>query len=193
MDGPDTLRARLFDRDGAPTSGEIVLLRPVGQHLSSVVALPGGFAVVWDQANPQRLYSVFARIFDRTGSPRGRPFKVHANSPSNRLYGQAAPTPDGGFAVTWNAFSGTIGERSRILARFFDVTGNPLGPPPVDPTPPTQRLLDPDRQDLIGMTVGRDGVLSKVFVGLPIFPEARSRRSSSSASTPAAPRPARPR
>src|ERR1700732_1886972 len=48
---PNTLHARLFDAQGVAISRVIELLRPVGQVLGSVAALPTGFVVVWDQYN----------------------------------------------------------------------------------------------------------------------------------------------
>src|ERR1700688_4105776 len=46
---PSTLHARLFDAQGAPIGREIELLRPVGQLLDGVAALPTGFVVVWEE------------------------------------------------------------------------------------------------------------------------------------------------
>src|ERR1700724_1341755 len=81
---PGTLHARLFDARGVAVSREIELLRPVGQALGGVAALPTGFVVVWDQVNAHQGNGVFARRFDLTGAPLGQPFKVHRNSPLPR-------------------------------------------------------------------------------------------------------------
>ncbi|HVT61446.1 MAG TPA: hypothetical protein VHR45_23995 [Thermoanaerobaculia bacterium] len=150
---PNTLRARLFDRDAVATSGEIALVRPAGQVLTSVATLPRGFVVVWDQANAGGLVSVFARVFDRSGAPVSRPFKVHENSQYHRNEGFVAATPDGGFAVACNAANDP---KVGFLSRFFDPTGVPLGPSatPFDGV-----------AGLFGMAVGQDGVLTALFDG----------------------------
>jgi hypothetical protein len=132
---PSTLHARLFDARGVAISREIELLRPVGEVLGGVAALPAGFVVVWDQANAHGLSSVFARRFDLTGAAVGRPFKVHRNSPSGRCCAQVAAAPGGGFAVGWSAFSEDLTGNNVVLTRLFDAEGNPLGPEPPDPQP----------------------------------------------------------
>jgi hypothetical protein len=146
---PDTIRAQFFDHHGVPTSGAIALLRPAGQLLTSVAALPDGFVVVWEQANEHRVVSVYARVFDRAGSPVSRPFKVHANSIASRTNGFVAPAPGGGFAVACQAND----TRVTTLARFFGPTGSPLGPS-VDPFYIDEYVV------IVGARVGPDGVLS---------------------------------
>jgi hypothetical protein len=162
---PDTLRARLFDRHGAPASGEIPLVRPFGQDLDAVAALPNGFVVVWEQQSSQHAVSVYARVFNRSGAPLGPPFKVNGNSSYDRCCGLVAATPGGGFAVSWSAFAGTpddSGYTDAVLSRFFDARGRPLGPPPQDP------ILRPSSfpLDLVFPTaagVGTDGALTTVI------------------------------
>ena len=130
------IRGRLFDRDGVPQTAELPLLLPRNQVIDGVAVVPGGFVVVWDQVNSHAIRSVFAAIFDRTGSKVVPPFKVHANSPFLRYLGLVAATPDGGFTVAWMADSGDpvdagpIGgaNHSDVFARFFDAGGKPKGP-----------------------------------------------------------------
>jgi hypothetical protein len=150
---PDTLRARLFDRDGVPVSDEIALVRPFGQFLSSVAALPAGFVVIWDQENQRSLRSVYARLFDRSGSPLVRPFKVHEDSQFHRVNGRVAARPNGGFAVAMEAPNDP---NSQVITRFFDAAGNPLGPS-------NDRATLDTTANIIDVWVGPDDVLSVVF------------------------------
>src|ERR1700720_4437275 len=112
---PSPLHARLFDARGVAISREIELLRPVGQVLGGVAALPTGFVVVWDQYNAHQVLSgVFARRFDLTGAPLGRPFKVYRAS----CCAQVAAAPGGGFVVGWSAFSDDQTGNNVVLTRF---------------------------------------------------------------------------
>ena len=169
--GPDTLRARLLDRNGIATGGEIQLARPAGQLVDAVAALPGGFVVVWEQANRYQVSSVFARLFDRSGAPLGQPFKVHGNSQYGRCCALAAAAPGGGFAVSWSAAAGTDspphpdpGFTDAILSRFFDARGRPLGPAPKDPKlgPAPYGILDWFSASAVAASP--DGVLTDVIV-----------------------------
>lgn len=164
-----TLYARLFDRKGRAVTGEIEILRPAGQIVDSVAALPNGFVVVWDQVNRHQtyIYSVFARVFDRTGAPLGPPAKIHRSSPYSRCCAQVAAAPGGGFAVAWTAVAGTdhapdYSLTSSVLRRFFDPTGKPLGPePPEPPVSPPFSQEDFNWSDALAVTP--EGVLRDVI------------------------------
>jgi hypothetical protein len=159
---PSTLHARLFDAGGVPVGSEIELLRPVGQVLGGVAALPAGFVVVWDQVTAHRISSVFARRFDRTGAAVGRPFKVHRNSPSARCCAQVAAAPGGGFAVGWSAYSDDLSGNNVVLTRLFDATGNPLGPEPRDPRPVPYE--DAAGEALVALAVDPAGAVNTIVL-----------------------------
>jgi hypothetical protein len=159
---PSTLHARLFDARGVAVSREIELLRPAGQVLGGVAALPAGFVVVWDQANAHGLSSVFARRFDLTGAAVGRPFKVHRNSPSGRCCAQVAAAPGGGFAVGWSAYSDDLTGNNVVLTRLFDAAGNPLGPEPPDPQPVSYE--DAAGEALVAIAVDPSGVVNTIVL-----------------------------
>jgi hypothetical protein len=158
---PGTLHARLFDARGVAVSREIELLRPVGQVLDGVAALPTGFVVVWDQVNAPG-NGVFARRFDLAGAPLGRPFKVHRNSPLPRCCGQVAAAPGGGFAVGWSAQTDTVSDSLVVLTRFFDAAGHPLGPAPPDPAPVPLEYGFGDF--LVALSVDPSGVLNTIIL-----------------------------
>jgi hypothetical protein len=159
---PGTLHARLFDARGEATGGEIELLRPVGQILDGVAALPTGFVVVWEQVSAHQGSGVFARRFDLTGAPLGRPFKVHRNSPLLRCCGQVAAAPGGGFAVGWSAQTDTVSDSLVVLTRFFDSAGHPLGPAPPDPAPVPLEYGFGDA--LVALSVDASGVLNTIIL-----------------------------
>jgi hypothetical protein len=165
---PGTLHARLFDARGVAISKEIELLRPVGQVLGGVAALPAGFVVVWDQANAHGLSSVFARRFDLTGAAVGRPFKVHRNSPSERCCAQVAAAPGGGFAVGWSAYSDDDSGNNLVQTRLFDAAGNPLGPEPPDPQPVPYEYATGEA--LVALAVDPSGVVSTIVLDVADAP-----------------------
>jgi len=156
---PNTLHARLFDAQGVAISRVIELLRPVGQSLGGVAALPTGFVVVWDQYNARPVLSgVFARRFDFTGAPLGRPFKVYRAS----CCAQVAAAPGGGFAVGWSAFSDDPTGNNVVLTRFFDAEGNALGPEPPAPRPVSYE--DASGETLVALSVDPSGVLNSIVL-----------------------------
>lgn len=137
---PDTLRARFFDAKGVARSGAIQLLRPAGQILDSMAALPtGGFVAVWDQKNPTGTYEVLARVFDRNGGFVSAPFRVHGESPYSRCCALVAPAPGGGFAIEWTAYAGSgiaptvpdTPKTASIFTQRFDAQGKAIGSRPV--------------------------------------------------------------
>jgi len=158
---PGTLHARLFDARGEAISEEIELLRPVGQVLDGVAALPTGFVVVWDQDNAPG-NGVFARRFDLAGAPLGPPFKVHRKSSLPRCCGQVAAAPGGGFAVGWSAQTDTVSDSLVVLTRFFDAAGHPLGPAPPDPAPVPLEYGFGDI--LVALSVDPSGVLNSIIL-----------------------------
>ncbi|HEY0782547.1 MAG TPA: hypothetical protein VGE98_08840, partial [Thermoanaerobaculia bacterium] len=165
--GAATLHARLFDRAGAPKSGEIELLRPAGQVLDGVAALPNGFVAVWEQANGHGLGSVLARVWNRRGAPLTAPFKVHADSPYDRCCAQVAAGPGSGFTVAWSSAIGGPRDRgytSIVDRRPFDAAGRPLGPEPVDPPVDnsTPYPFELDQNFPLGLTVDSEGRAASV-------------------------------
>jgi hypothetical protein len=125
---PPTLHARLFDGNGAATSGEFRLVKAANQRLDGVAAVADGFVALWDQTNSHGISSVWARRFQRSGAPASPAFKVHADSSLLHYGGRVAPAPDGGFAVAWSADNAPGQDPnffSSTFARIFDAAGNP--------------------------------------------------------------------
>ncbi|HYX23301.1 MAG TPA: hypothetical protein VFC23_04045 [Thermoanaerobaculia bacterium] len=128
------IHARLYAASGAPTSGDLRLMKHASQVLDGVaVTTDGGFVIVWEQPHPKtRLLIVLARKFDRRGQPLTAAFQVHAPSPYNRYGAAVAGTADGGFVVAWGADSPSVPDASILhtdaVARFFHSDGTAAGP-----------------------------------------------------------------
>ncbi len=129
------LHARLYAASGAPTSAEFRLGQPAPGLLLDGVAVTtdGAFVVVWEQARAKNrsVTDVFARKFNRRGTPFTKAFIVHDASPHRRYSGAVAATADGGFVVAWAAVnppSRTGAVVTEAVARFFRANGTPAGP-----------------------------------------------------------------
>lgn len=132
--GRRVIHARLFDRQGRPTSGQFRLIDRVAgsQFVDQVIAdRDGSFLVVWTEtAGPRPLSrrSVFVRRFNRDGTPRGKRIMVHAPSSLDRLDGVITIAPDGRFVVAWSATALQAPGQgyTNAMARVFSPRGEPL-------------------------------------------------------------------
>ena len=117
-------RARFFDSQGRPTSGERRLA--VSGIVDQVVAdRDGSFLVVGSGGS-----GVYARRFNRDGTPRGKAIRANASSTSEAYDAVAAIGPDGRFAVAWKA-QVMVSEESgytNAMARIFTARGTPVTP-----------------------------------------------------------------
>ncbi len=121
------LHARLFAANGAPASGETLLVNAPGSAALDGVAVIGlgSFVVAWDQngGSPQPPRTrVFVQRFNRAGKPLTPAVQVHDNSQEDRYFGALAVGPSGRVAVLWaadfgSAFDGTY--RNDADARIF--------------------------------------------------------------------------
>ncbi|MEP7012286.1 MAG: hypothetical protein ABJC13_18340 [Acidobacteriota bacterium] len=124
--------ARFLDSEGRPVSGEIRLAGAIG--VDQVVAdRDGSFLVVWTGGIPDTPQSiVFARRFNRDGTPRGKRIRASVPSTSNRYSAVATIGSDGRFAVAWvsevpvPAFDDV--RYTNAVGRIFTAQGRPLTP-----------------------------------------------------------------
>jgi hypothetical protein len=123
-------RARFFDSQGRPTSGERRL--PVNGFVNQVVADSDGSFLVVSTANLANDPSsdVYVRRFNRDGTPRGRAIRANAPSTSDRENAVAAIGPEGRFAVAWRARVDVSEDNgyTNAVARIFTAKGTPLTP-----------------------------------------------------------------
>jgi hypothetical protein len=161
-----TLHARIYGSKGSPAGPELEILRPAGQVVDSVATLAdGGFVVAWEQPVTTDAYSVWARVWNRDGSPRSAPFRTHTSTPYDHCCVLAAPTPSGGFVLEWSAFAGTgqdLGFTSIVSSRAYGGQGKPLSPAPQEP------VLRPIFADSFAfvdaLSVTPDGAVHDVFL-----------------------------
>ena len=121
--------ARVFSADGSPETGEFrvnATVRGDQQDPSIDWVSDGGFVVAWSGPGKGQRQTVFARVFDASGSPVTGEIRV----PGTRSGAQRDPVvvslPSGGFQVAWDGNG--KGDANGIFSRQFDDAGKPVGP-----------------------------------------------------------------
>lgn len=158
-----TVFAKVLDADGSTILEEF----PVQQNQDNdtvrghVAALEGGgFVMIWqvvesgnlnasDAGSQQaalasaEVVSLRGQVFDSSGARVGDEFEADAQPGGNQTRPVVEGMPGGGFVVTWQDSSGTLGDDSgfAIKARIFDNMGNPI-PPGQDPNTPPVAVND---------------------------------------------------
>jgi len=99
-------------------------------HIQPAVAADvNGAVVVWQgQAGSPPSYEIFARRYNRDGSPLGPAFQVNESTAGDQRRPAVALLAGGGFVVAWDSFapSPAPGEGRQIYLRRFDAGGAPL-------------------------------------------------------------------
>lgn len=114
---------------GQPTTGEKRLSSVPGLAANPAIAGAnnGGFAVAWEAVDGSS-QGVFARLFARSGSPRGAEFRVNSTVAGlQRRPALAADTNTGGWLMVWQGQAGSIKD-SHIYGQFLGAGGNFIGP-----------------------------------------------------------------
>lgn len=137
-----SIKAQVFDVSGAKEGTEfLVNTQILGRQASpSITDLTnGGFVVTWiDGGNgvvgsgtlgDNNGSSIKAQVFDQNGSKIGTEFLVNTQTNSNQDMPKVTGLVDGGFVVTWQDYSGTLGDSSgsSIKAQVFDASGSKVG------------------------------------------------------------------
>lgn len=126
-DGRFGIFARLFDAAGDPLSPEIRVDLPSGRNarIPRLAVWPDGrFVVLWSRGLPEGGAGVFARLFDRTGSPATGEILLAGDTSTPYLGFPAVAVQRDGFAAAWD-FCGDDGTCA-ISGRRFDAAGQPL-------------------------------------------------------------------
>ncbi len=118
--------ARMYDRYGEPTSGEILVTSySSGNQSNPDVAIDeyGNFVVVWegegeDGDDEYDSYGIWARVFDANGNASGEQFAVNEVQDGKQSDPAVAMDGDGNFVVTWVSLS-----EGGIVARTFNLNG----------------------------------------------------------------------
>ena len=126
------VRAQMFDADGDPLGGELLVNVTTGNHQwqSSVTALSsGGFVVTWQDENGDGSDSgVRYQVYDHDGMPIG-PERWANTQTSGRQYQPKVAALGDGFVVVWadESLVGGDSDSSGIKAQRFSGDGTPVG------------------------------------------------------------------
>jgi len=122
---------RLFDLQGNALSNEFLVNSFTGnsQHSPKVSFAPNdNFIVVWTSINQDSsASSIYAQIFNQTGSPIGSEFKVNTEI-SNGQQGRSFISTDtlSNFLIAWDSDI-EDGSGNAVIAQIFDSTGSKRG------------------------------------------------------------------
>jgi len=123
---------RIFDRFGNPYTGEIVVNQTTAgsQGIGDVAWNDEAIVVAWNDYSGAdgSGAGVYARSFDRSGSPLGPERLVNQYTPGNQLDADVAMTEDGDVLIIWEEENGTDGDGSGIYGRLW--LQPPLAPLP---------------------------------------------------------------
>ncbi|WP_198368526.1 lipase family protein [Roseomonas rosulenta] len=154
-----SVKAQVFDASGAKVGSEFLVntQTAMDQTRPSVAALSnGGFVVTWDdysgtlgdtsgRIGPMFPQSVKAQVFDASGAKVGSEFLVNTETASSQEAPSVAALSNGGFVVTWQDWSGTLGDadQTSIKAQVFDAGGAKVGSEFLVNTETAGQQLDP--------------------------------------------------
>jgi len=133
-DGEDaatwTAVARVFDPNEAPLTGDLQVntyTTGIQDFARASMDGSGRFVVVWSSDGQDGSdYGVFARRYDRDGTPLSAEIPVNTYTTDFQGNSFVASDPAGNFVVTWSSY-GQDGQGYSVAARRFDRTGAPLG------------------------------------------------------------------
>ncbi|WP_225009724.1 DUF642 domain-containing protein [Novosphingobium percolationis] len=131
-----SIKAQVFDAAGGKIGIEfLVNTETLGdQNRPTITGLAdGGFVVAWQDSSATlgdaSATSIKAQKFDATGAKVGGEFLVNTQTTSYQTSPTITGTVDGGFVVSWEDLSGTLGDTSgyAIKAQAFDASGTSVG------------------------------------------------------------------
>lgn len=117
------MSVQFFATDGA----EVHVSSTTGADVSyeKITSLAGGgFVLTWESYGPFSDGGIHAQIYDAAGAAIGDPVWVDRTG-YNDQFPSVAATPDGGFLITWNAYSAATG--ADIVAQRYDSSGSAVG------------------------------------------------------------------
>jgi autotransporter passenger strand-loop-strand repeat protein len=129
------VRAQVFTAGGAKVGSEFQVNTQTSgnQGFSSVTALTsGGFVVTWsDEGTADGSGSAIkAQVYDAAGNKLGAEYVVNSQINSYQYYPTVAALANGGFVISWQDFSQTLGDASSygITAQVFNLSNAPTAP-----------------------------------------------------------------
>jgi hypothetical protein len=130
------IAAQLFDANGGTLGSEFLVNTQTNdyQTLPTVMGLAnGGFVVTWEDLSgtlgDASGSGIAAQLFDAGGGKLGSEFLVNTQTANDQSHPTITGLSKGGFVVTWDDWSGTLGDASgtSIKAQRFDAGGGKLG------------------------------------------------------------------
>ncbi|HVS63532.1 MAG TPA: hypothetical protein VMT85_08520 [Thermoanaerobaculia bacterium] len=134
-DRGNEVKARLFNTDGSPRGGELVVndFTDDGQSEPAVAMAPDGrFVVTWtSRGGPgnDSGFSIQARIFDAGGNPVANQFQVNTTTRDTQATPAIAMDPDGTFLIAWRSDVSDESDQDgrSIHARGYLINGAAVG------------------------------------------------------------------
>ncbi|APG13510.1 autotransporter passenger strand-loop-strand repeat protein [Bradyrhizobium elkanii] len=129
------IRAQVFTAGGSKVGSEFQVNTQTGgnQGFSSITALTGGgFVVTWsDEGTADGSGSgIKAQVYDTAGNKIGSEYIVNSQTNSYQYYPTVSALANGGFVISWQDFSQTLGDNSSygITAQVFNLSNAPTAP-----------------------------------------------------------------
>ncbi len=131
-----SIKAQMFDAAGARIGGELLVNTQTAsyQYYPTITGLTGGgFVVTWQDYSgtlgDADGASIKAQMFDAAGAQIGGEFLVNTQTASSQYGSTITGLTGGGFVVTWQDYSGTLGDAdgASIKAQMFDAAGARMG------------------------------------------------------------------
>lgn len=129
------VRAQVFTAGGNKVGSEFQVNTQTGgnQGFSSITALTGGgFVVTWsDEGTADGSGSgIKAQVYDAAGNKIGGEYIVNSQTNSYQYYPTVSALANGGFVISWQDFSQTLGDKSSygITAQVFNLSNAPTAP-----------------------------------------------------------------
>ncbi|UQD75602.1 AIDA repeat-containing protein [Bradyrhizobium japonicum] len=129
------IRAQVFTAGGSKVGSEFQVNTQTGgnQGFSSITALTGGgFVVTWsDEGTADGSGSgIKAQVYDTAGNKIGGEYIVNSQTNSYQYYPTVSALANGGFVISWQDFSQTLGDNSSygITAQVFNLSNAPIAP-----------------------------------------------------------------
>ncbi len=129
------VRAQVFTAGGVKVGSEFQVNTQTSgnQGFSSITALKGGgFVVTWsDEGSADGSGSAIkAQVYDAAGAKVGGEYIVNSQTNSYQYYPTVAALANGGFVISWQDFSQTLGDASAygITAQVFNLSNAPTAP-----------------------------------------------------------------
>lgn len=118
-------------------------------------ASDGRSALVWESKRQERgTFGIYARLFDSAGQPLSHELHVNTHLPRAQWHPAAQFSNDDTLWVAWESFA-QDGSGSGIVARAFDIDGNPL-----NQEVPVNQYRDGDQTEVVLASAGASSVLA---------------------------------